>query len=204
MNRSNFIPPAFNPTASGGVWQAHPPAVANTYFPRATSSVVGPAADVGQRHVTVALAGAGHRVHVLRSHVVERRRAQVSGVSLERSLRDVAVTEEGPVEVEKIRRGLAHRLGLAIGHVGARLDDQVVRREPMTMLGEASRVVPDDVFTKTRDGRQARRDRDVVAARPLDRFLAAGDRHPYGRMRRLRGPGPDGDVAIRPEPALVG
>src|SRR5439155_1585680 len=117
MNRSNFIPPAFNPTASGGVWQAHPPAVANTYFPRATSSVV------GQRHVTVALAGAGHRVHVLRSHVVERRRAQVSGVSLERSLRDVAVTEEGPVEVEKIRRGLAHRLGLAIGHVGARLDD---------------------------------------------------------------------------------
>src|SRR5438445_6096564 len=74
----------------------------------------------------------------------------------------------------------------------------------MTMLGEASRVVPDDVFAKTRDGRQARRDRDVVAARPLDRFLAAGDRHPYRRMRRLRGPGPDGDVAIRPEPALVG
>src|SRR5438309_10567994 len=74
----------------------------------------------------------------------------------------------------------------------------------MTMLGEASRVVPDDVFAKTPDGRQARRDRDVVAARPLDRFLAAGDRHPYGRMWRLRGPGPDGDVAIRPEPALVG
>src|SRR5213594_2461117 len=45
MNRSNFMPPAFNPTPSGGVWQAQPPAVANTYFPLATSSGVASAAE---------------------------------------------------------------------------------------------------------------------------------------------------------------
>src|SRR3989475_561983 len=39
------MPPAFSPSASGGVWQSHPPAAPNTSFPRATSS--GSAADAG-------------------------------------------------------------------------------------------------------------------------------------------------------------
>ena len=51
---------------------------------------------------------------------------------------------------------------------------------------------------------QARRDRDVVPAGELDRFLAADDRDPDLGMRPLHRARPDRHVLVRPELALVG
>src|SRR5206468_275662 len=140
------MPPAFSPSASGGVWQAHPPAAPNTYFPRATSSEVGSAADVGiEPSVRMTAATViTTRGQVFGAQVIVRRRAQVAGVALQVGLRDVAVAEERLIEVEQIGAGLAHGLGLAVGDVRARLDDQVVRREPVAVLGETAGVVADD------------------------------------------------------------
>ena len=52
--------------------------------------------------------------------------------------------------------------------------------------------------------RQARRDRDVVPAGELDRFLAADDRDPDRRMRLLHRARPDRHVLVGPELARVG
>ena len=45
---------------------------------------------------------------------------------------------------------------------------------------------------------------EVMLAGPFDGFLRAGERHPHRRMRLRVGAGPDRDVLVGPELALVG
>ena len=102
-----------------------------------------------------------------------------------------------------IGRHLLHRLRLGIGDIGVDAERQMVGRDAMAGRGEALGVVADDVVAQPAAA-QARRDRDVVPAGELDRFLAADDRDPDRRMRLLHRPRPDRDVLVGPELALVG
>ena len=68
---------------------------------------------------------------------------------------------------------------------------------------QALGVIGDDVVAEPAAA-QARRDRDVVPAGELDRFLAADDRDPDLGMGPLHRARPDRDVLVRPELAFVG
>ena len=111
------------------------------------------------------------------------------------------MAEQRAVEVERVGPGFLHRLRLAVGDVGAGLDDQVVGRDAVTVLGQAARVVADDVLAQAARAAPAGRNRNVVAGGPLDRLLAAGHRHPHRRVRLLHRPRPDRDVLVGPEAA---
>src|SRR4030095_13142386 len=86
--------------------------------------------------------------------------------------------------------------------VGVDTDDEVVRREAMSMLLEAARVVLDDVLLEPWRPR-ARCYGDVALGRPFDRLFAACHRHPDRRMRLLDWARPDRYVLVRPELSLV-
>ncbi len=118
-------------------------------------------------------------------------------------LGEVAVAEQGPVEIQVVGPELARRLRLAAGDVAADAERQMLRRDAMTVARQARRVVADDVLAQAA-GTQPRRDRDVVPGRELDRLLAGDDRHPDRRVRPLHRARPHRDVLVRPELALIG
>src|SRR3954465_6264850 len=72
----------------------------------------------------------------------------------------------------------------------------------MAVLLETPGVVPRDVLADPDVPAQSRRDRRIPARRPLNRLLAAADRHPDGRVRLLDRARPDRHVLIGPELAL--
>src|SRR5262249_60860713 len=75
----------------------------------------------------------------------------------------------------------------------------MIRREPVAVLAEAARIVVDDVLAQSAQRSQPGRDGNVVTPCPLDRLLAAGDRHPDRRGGLLGWAWADGHVAVRPE-----
>src|SRR5258707_2028763 len=79
----------------------------------------------------------------------------------------------------------------------------MVGRDAMAGIGEAPGVVSDNVVAQPAAA-QRRRDRNVVLAGELDRFLAADDRDPDLGTGLLHRAGPDRHVLVRPELALVG
>ena len=170
---------------------------------RAPGHALGHALDIGHGHVAEVLAQQRRGALVLRPHVVGRGLADVAHLPLRRRLGEAAVAEQGAIEIEVIGRHLLHRLRLGVGDIGVEAERQVVGRDAMPGRGQALGIEADDVVAQAAAG-QARRDRDVVPAGELDRFLAADDRDPDRRMRPLHRPRPDRHVLVRPELPRVG
>jgi hypothetical protein len=112
------------------------------------------------------------------------------------------MAEQRAIEIQVIRRILAHRLRLAVGDVDHFQQRQVLRRNRVAVLAQAFRVVADHVLAHA-ERAAAGRDVDVVPRRPIHGFLAGEHWHPNRRMRALQRPRPDGDVVIAPELSLV-
>src|SRR6266568_9650124 len=112
------------------------------------------------------------------------------------------MAEQRAVEVQRVWRGFLDGLLLAVGNVDVSLDDQVVGRDAVAVLLQLLGVEADDVLAHT-PMRTARRDRNVVLARPLDGLLAASHGHPDGWMRLLHRARPQRNVTVLPEASVV-
>src|SRR6266542_1947721 len=170
---------------------------------RAPWLLLGNLADAVHGHTPVALATARYQRHVFRPQIVVRGIRDVATFSLQVALGDVAMAEQGAIEIVRIRAGFFDGLLFGVGYVDVGLNDQVARRDLMAVLVQLFGVVADHVLAHTAVARDAGRDRNIVLPRPLDRLFARGHGHPDRRVRLLHRPGPDGDVLVVPEPPLV-
>src|SRR5438309_8021652 len=88
--------------------------------------VLGLALDIGHRQAAKILAGELRGAQILGADVIGRSGARIAGFALPLGLGEVAVAEQGTVEVEMVRAHLAHRPGLAVGDIGADAERQMV------------------------------------------------------------------------------